>query len=241
MYKIPSFIVPEGYKVGEYALLLCRDIREGNNVEDAKDKLFRMTYPIMLQEVKKYKNIAPVSELVSDLSLAFMRTLNRFDPYREGTSFINYYKRALYSEIIQNNFGKYKNNEQDKKLKRTFEGTIASLDDKLYDKNDAETGTWHDLIEDINADIDADLLEEDYKNTVHVVINKVFNKRRQGKKSDNPKLMFTDYVDSIMNDAGIKNLEISAKYNVGKTAVSNTITKYWPSFIEAYEDTFDEM
>ena len=51
MYDVPSYRIPEGCKMSDYAIKLCCDIRNDIDKEDAMDKLFRMTYPIMQNEL----------------------------------------------------------------------------------------------------------------------------------------------------------------------------------------------
>ena len=91
MYIVKRFTIPEGYKLSEYASLLAQEIQAGNNVEENKDKLYRATYPVLFEYVLKFKNLASEENLVSDMALAFMRTINNFDPSVPNASFINYY------------------------------------------------------------------------------------------------------------------------------------------------------
>lgn len=234
MYEVSAYRIPEGYKMNDYAIKLCKDIRNDINKEDAMDKLFRMTYPIMLTELKKYTNFGPLDELSPDLSLAFMKTVKKFNPDNPNASFINYYKQTLKTEILSNYYGKYKTTEESRNLKKTFEGTIGSLDDPLYNKDGVETNSWYDVIEDKNTNIEEEILANDYKYTIHRIVDKIFDKKGKGRsaKCARPKAMFTEYLDSILDDEGLGQIDIANKYGIGRSGINKTITTYMPRFIE---------
>ena len=234
MYEVSAYRIPEGYTMNEFAIKLCKDIRNDMDKEDAMDKLFRMTYPIMLTELKKYTNFGPLDELSPDLSLAFMRTIEKFDPDNPNASFINYYKQVLKTTILCNYYGKYKNNEESRNLKKNFENTIGSLDDPLYNKDGIETNSWYDVIEDKNTNIEEEILANDYKYTIQRIINKIFDKKGKGRseKSTRPKAVFTDYVESILDDEGLTQVDLSKKYDIGRSGINKTITTYMPRFIK---------
>ena len=233
MYEVSAYRIPEGYTMNEFAIKLCKDIKNDIDKEDAMDKLFRMSYPIMLKELKKYTNFGPLDELSPDLSLAFMRTIDKFDPDNTNASFINYYKQVLKTTILCNYYGKYKNNEESRNLKKNFENTIGSLDDPLYNKDGMETSSWYDVIEDKNTNIEEEILANDYKYTIQRIINKIFDKKGKGRseKSTRPKAVFTDYVDSILDDEGLTQVDLSKKYGIGRSGINKTITTYMPRFI----------
>lgn len=234
MYEVSAYRIPEGYKMNGYAIKLCKDIRNDIDKEDAMDKLFRMTYPIMLKELKKYTNFGPLDELSPDLSLAFMKTVKKFNPDNPNASFINYYKQTLKTEILSNYYGKYKTTEETRNLKRTFEDTMGSLDDPLYNKDGVETNSWYDVIEDKNTNIEEEILANDYKYTIHRIVDKIFDKKGKGRsaKCARPKAMFTEYVDSILDDEGLGQIDIANKYGIGRSGINKTITTYMPRFIE---------
>lgn len=234
MYEVSAYRIPEGYKMSDYAIKLCKDIRNDIDKEDAMDKLFRMTYPIMLKELKKYTNFGPLDELSPDLSIAFMKTVKKFNPDNPNASFINYYKQTLKTEILSTYYGKYKTTEETRNLKRTFEDTMGSLDDPLYNKDGVETNSWYDVIEDKNTNIEEEILANDYKYTIHRIVNKIFDKKGKGRsaKCARPKAMFTEYVDSILDDEGLGQIDIARKYGIGRSGINKTITTYMPRFIE---------
>ena len=234
MYEVSAYRIPEGYKMNDYAIKLCKDIRNDIDKEDAMDKLFRMTYPIMLKELKKYTNFGPLDELSPDLSIAFMKTVKKFNPDNPNASFVNYYKQTLKTEILSNYYGKYKTTEETRNLKRTFEDTMGSLDDPLYNKDGVETNSWYDVIEDKNTNIEEEILANDYKYTIHRIVDKIFDKKGKGRsaKCARPKAMFTEYVDSILDDEGLGQIDIANKYGIGRSGINKTITTYMPRFIE---------
>lgn len=238
MYEVSAYRIPEGYKMNDYAIKLCKDIRNDIDKEDAMDKLFRMTYPIMLKELKKYTNFGPLDELSPDLSLAFMKTVKKFNPDNPNASFINYYKQVLKTEILSNYYGKYKTTEESRNLKRTFEDTMGSLDDPLYNKDGVETNSWYDVIEDKNTNIEEEILANDYKYTIHRIVDKIFDKKGKGRsaKCARPKAMFTEYVDSILDDEGLGQIDIANKYGIGRSGINKTITTYMPRFIEEFKN-----
>ena len=238
MYEVSAYRIPEGYTMNEFAIKLCKDIRNDIDKEDAMDKLFRMSYPIMLTELKKYTNFGPLDELSPDLSLAFMRTIEKFNPDNTNASFINYYKQALKTTIWCNYYGKYRNNEESRNLKKNFENTIGSLDDPLYNKDGIETNSWYDVIEDKNTNIEEEILANDYKYTVQRIINKIFDKKGKGRsaKCARPKAVFTDYVYSILDDEGLTQVDLSKKYGIGRSGINKTITTYMPRFKEELEN-----
>ena len=238
MYEVSAYRIPEGYKMNDYAIKLCKDIRNDIDKEDAMDKLFRMTYPIMLKELKKYTNFGPLDELSPDLSLAFMKTVKKFNPDNPKASFVNYYKQTLKTEILSNYYGKYKTTEESRNLKRTFEDTMGSLDDPLYNKDGVETNSWYDVIEDKNTNIEEEILANDYKYTIHRIVDKIFDKKGKGRsaKCARPKAMFTEYVDSILDDEGLGQIDIANKYGIGRSGINKTITTYMPRFIEEFKN-----
>ena len=89
MYKVTSIKAPEGKTFSEYALELATRIKNGEDKDYNLDLLFRLTYPMMLAEVKRYTNLLPIDELETFISMAFMKTVDKFNPYAPNVSFIN--------------------------------------------------------------------------------------------------------------------------------------------------------
>ena len=72
------------------------------------------------------------------------------------------------------------------------------------------------------------------KNTIQRIINNIFDKKGKGRneKCARPKAVFTDYVDSILDDEGLTQVDLSKKYGIGRSGINKTITTYMPRFIE---------
>lgn len=228
MYDVERFVVPEGTKLNDYAKDLVREIRADKNVEENKDILFRMTYPIMINYVQKYKNLYAEEYLVSDMAEAFMRTLRAFDPDADNASFTNYYKMATSTTIINNYYGKYKRDENTRKIKRQTDSTMASLEDKVQDKQGKDSGTWHDLTPDENFEIDADIMRECTHEDIYNSIDAVFVEYGVGSRTARSKKIFTTYVEDILNDNERRQIDIGNQYGVSKYAVCRTIQRYSP-------------
>ena len=240
MYNVENFDVPQGYKMSEYCLVLARDIYEGVNVEDTKDKLFRMTYPLMMNEMQKYRNLRNMEDLVTDLSFAFMKTIKSFDPCKTGASFIGYYRKTLFSEVITNEYGKYKRTEKDRELKRKFEGTLSSLDDIVYNDKGSEVGYLQDIIEDDSVDILKEVLDDNCIDIAHQIIDEMFSGLRRGRRSDKPKEIFTKYIDGILTGDEINGNQLSREYGMGRSGVSNIILYYRPIFADRLRQYYGE-
>lgn len=240
MYNIENFDVPQGYKMSEYCLVLARDIYEGVNVEDAKDKLFRMTYPLMMNEMQKYRNLRNMEDLVTDLSFAFMKTIKSFDPYKTGASFIGYYRKTLFSEVITNEYGKYKRTEKDRELKRKFEGSIGYLDDAYYSEKGEEVGCLLDTIEDDGIDILKEVIDNNYTDIAHKIIDEMFAEYKSGRKSPRTKEVFIKYIDGILTGDEINGNQLARDYGMGRSGVWNIIRYHKPIFTEKLKQYYME-
>lgn len=228
MYKVKKFMVPEGYKFSEYAKILAKEIIEGRDVEDNKDKLFRMTYPAMYEYVMKFKNLYSEEYLISDMSIAFMRTIRNFNPDADNASFLNYYKLATKTTIFNNYYGKYKKNEESRQLKRDIDNLMSSLEEPVYDSNGKNTGTWHDLTQDESFEIDTDIMRDCIHEDIYNSIDAVFREYGQGKKTARSQKIFTTYVTDILNDNKRTQLDIGNQYGVSKYAVCRILQRYSP-------------
>lgn len=237
MYQIARFEIPKDRKFGEYALELIHEIKNGINVEENKEKLFRMSYPIMIKEVYKYTDIRPVDELLADLSVSFMTTLKSFNINREqgSTSFISYYKKAFCHEVMHSYFGYYIGAYPEKrKACLYFKKSIGSLDalDEYMCKS-AKEGTHitvSDVLEDTNINIENEIVDKSFKDTVHYAIEKIFNPngRGRGSRVENARKIFTAYVDSIIDDNHMTYDQIGEMYDSTKSNVCNVLKRYLP-------------
>ena len=57
MYEVPRYYITNGNTVNQETRRLMDNIRQGIDVERSKDDLFRLTYPMALTELKRYKNM----------------------------------------------------------------------------------------------------------------------------------------------------------------------------------------
>lgn len=236
MYNVPRYHITNGNTVNQETKRLMDNIRQGIDVEKSKDDLFKLTYPMALTELKRYKNMGPMDELISCMSIAFMKTVKYYDPEADTVSFMNYYKRAMYSEVIIGMNGRYRSNPQ---LKRDFEANVGSLEFPLYDKHDNETGTIHDTVADDYWD---GYFEKkiDYEGTVDDVnrcMNKVLYKKQKGRrirtsKSDSKK-SFERWVEAMINEEeDLTQQQVADELGIGKSGVNNAVTKYMPRLRE---------
>ena len=228
MYKVEKYMVPEGYKFSEYAKILAKEIIEGRDVEENKDKLFRMTYPSMYEYVMKFKNLYSEEYLISDMAIAFMRTLQNFNPDADNASFLNYYRLATKTTIFNNYYGKYKKDDKSRKLKRDIDNLMSSLEEPVYDNNGKNTGTWHDLTPDDNFEIDSTIMKQCTHEDIYSALEAVFEEYGQGKKTARSKKIFTTYVEDLLNDNERRQIDIGNQYGVSKYAVCRTLQRYSP-------------
>lgn len=240
MYNVENFDVPKGYKMSEYCLVLAKKIYDGIDIESSKDKLFRMTYPLMMNEMQKYRNLKDMEDLITDLSFAFMKALRSFDPYKKGASFIGYYRKALFSEVVHNTYGKYRKTEEDRNLKRKFEATLGYLDEPVYSKDGGEVGLLQDIIEDKNADLISYILDKDYLNIAHKIIDEMFDGHRSGRKSPRTKEVFIKYIDGILTGDEINGNQLARDYGMGRSGVWNIIRYHKPIFTEKIKQYYME-
>lgn len=230
MYELVAYRIPKGCSYSEYAKDLVRDIKNGKNIEDAKDKLFRMSYPIVAPELKKFASMGDPEDFTGDMSIAFMNTIKNFDPDKEGASFINYYKRAIKNEIINSYFGKYKNKKEWMDEYNYHKQGIRSLHEPLFDKNDKETGFLGDIIVDESIDFDENINYISLTNSIYKGIDEIFKKNK--KLKNRGKDMFTYYIDNCVKKGEITQLEVGAKFNASRGNVSNIMALYKPKLKE---------
>lgn len=229
MYEVERYMVPEGYKLNDYAKVLVEEIRKGEKVEENKDKLFRMTYPIMINYVSQFKNLYSEEYLVSDMAIAFMKTLDKFDPNAKNASFTNYYKLAAKTSIINSYYGKYKKDEESRKLKRDVDNLMASLEEKVSDKNGKESGTWHDLTPDDNFEIDANIMRECTHEDIYQAIDTIFESNgREKKKAGRAKEIYIDCINNVLFSRNLRQIDIAGQHGVSRAAVCRLIKRYDP-------------
>lgn len=234
MYIIERVKVPEGYRFSEYCLYLATEIKELRNREENLDILFRLTYPKAKDDLMRFTNLLPLEELETFLSIAFMKAVRGFDPSAKNASFMGYYHSAMYSEIILGYYGKYRKTPELRNLKKRVDGTMASLETPVLDKNGQDTGYYHDLIEDPYSGVDNEIKNRDYVEEVKKAIDRTFYVDNEWKRNrvSRAKEMFTKYVMAALKDNPVTMTSIAYEYGVTRSAVSNIVVKYREKFKE---------
>ena len=230
MYEITTHRIPEGCKITDYARELVRKIKNGEDVEQSKDILFRSTYLIVLPELNKYSYIGEPEDLLSDMSIAFMKTINYFNPDDPGASFINYYKRCINSEILGNYYGKHRNKAEWKEEYRYFLNGTRSMEEQLYDKNGVETDTLAATIKDENFDMEDEINHMAMTDVIYRALDEIYSSNKALKKRG--KEIFTYYVESCINGKELNQIEIAKAFNSSRGNVSNILSCYKPKLAE---------
>lgn len=142
MYLIKMIPLPKGRKLNEY----INEILTTRDREEAKDLIFRLTYPYGLTEVKRYMHLTNMDDGLSCMSMAFMRTFEKYDPNKEGASFMNYYKLTIKTEVMNDKFRNYRAKREWTELVMKAEGNFYYLDEPATNKDDVEKGSKGDAI-----------------------------------------------------------------------------------------------
>ena len=220
LYKVNMLKVPKGIKINDYIKQIYREANTEDEIEQAKDKIFRLTYKFGLDQLKLMRDRAPLEEGIGSMSIAFMKTFNNFDPEAEGASFINYYKMAIHSQVICDQLGKYRNTEEAKEAFNKAKGTMWSLDEPTEGK-DGDSGTRGDVIPS-GFDID----EEVYYNILVKRILEIIeeNLAKEDKRKD-PKLnlVFMDYINGHIYGGNNKREYLAEKYGFREDQVRGFI------------------
>ena len=230
MYEISTHKIPKGCKINDYARDLVKKIKNGIDVEQSKDILFRSTYLMALPELKKYSYIGTTEDLMGDMSVAFMKTINKFDPDKPGASFVNYYRRCINTEILWNYYGKFNNKQEWKDEYRNFLNGARSIDEQLYDKNEMESGTLAATIKDEKFDMDDEINRMVFEDAIHRAMDEIDNTkglRRAGKA------IFRYYIDCCLAGKEVKQYEIAKKFNTCEGNIALILRRYKPMFAAA--------
>lgn len=235
MYEVPRYYITNGNTVNQETRRLMDNIRQGIDVERSKDDLFRLTYPMALTELKRYSNMGPMDELVSCMSIAFMKTVKYFDPEASTVSFMNYYKRAIQSEVIIGMNGRYRSNP---KLKRDFEANIGSLEYELSNDDGSDNLSVHEMVADDYWDgyfdemINYEGLIDDIRTCMYNVMYKKQKGRRVRTTKSDSKKSFERWIESMIQDEELTQQQVSNELSIGKSAVNNAVSKYMPRLRE---------
>lgn len=236
MYEVPRYYITNGNTVNQETRRLMDNIRQGIDVERSKDDLFRLTYPMALTELKRYKNMGPMDELVSCMSIAFMKTVKYYDPEASTVSFMNYYKRAIQSEVIIGMNGRYRYNPQ---LKRDFEANVGSLEYELSNDDGSDNLSIHEMVADdywdgyFDEKINYEGLIDDIRTCMYNVMYKKQKGRRVRSTKSDSKKSFERWIEAMINEEEeLTQQQVSDELSIGKSAVNNAVTKYMPRLRE---------
>ena len=222
LYKVNMLKAPKGVKINDYIKQIYREANTEDEVEQAKDKIFRLTYKFGLDQLKRMHDQVSLEEGIGSMSLAFMATFNNFDPSVEDASFINYYKMAIRSQVICDQLGKYRSTEESKEIFNKVKHTTWSLDEPTKGK-DGESGTKGDIIPS-SFDID----EEVYYNIlVGRILEIVEENLAKDHKRKDPKLnlVFMDYINGHIYGGNNKREYLAEKYGLSESQVKGFIFK----------------
>lgn len=235
MYEVPRYYITNGNTVNQETRRLMDNIRQGIDVERSKDDLFKLTYPMALTELKRYTNMGPMDELVSCMSIAFMKTVKYFDPEASTVSFMNYYKRAIQSEVIIGMNGRYRYNPQ---LKRDFEANVGSLEYELANDDGSDNLSIHEIVADdywdgyFDEKINYEGLIDDIRTCMYNVMYKKQKGRRVRSTKSDSKKSFERWIESMIQDEELTQQQVSDELSIGKSAVNNAVSKYMPRLRE---------
>lgn len=235
MYEVPRYYITNGNTVNQETRRLMDNIRQGIDVERSKDDLFKLTYPMALTELKRYTNMGPMDELVSCMSIAFMKTVKYFDPEASTVSFMNYYKRAIQSEVIIGMNGRYRSNP---KLKRDFEANVGSLEYELSNDDGSDNLSVHEMVADdywdgyFDEKINYEGLIDDIRTCMYNVMYKKQKGRRVRSTKSDSKKSFERWIESMIQDEELTQQQVSNELSIGKSAVNNAVSKYMPRLRE---------
>lgn len=218
-YVVPRYFVPEGREFNEFIRECVRHINAGENVEYNKDIVFRLTYHIALDHLKRYTNFDDVEELLPIMSIAFMKTLNGYDETKPNASFMNYYKITIGREIIQT-YNRHRNSSEEfQEYVQKCEKTKVYLDEPL--EVDTERITVGHTIADPNVNIEEELLFEDLKKETLRIIPKLFPNPSQKKQEK----IFEYCIGLDMEDVKYKLLDVAELFDTTNQYVSRILSK----------------
>lgn len=220
LYKVNMLKAPKGVKINDYIKQIYREANTEDEIEQAKDKIFRITYKFGLDQLKLMHDKVSLEEGIGSMSVAFMKTFNNFDPSVEGASFINYYKIAIQSQVIADQLGRYKNSEEAKEIFNKVKGTMWSLDEPTKGKDD-DSGTRGDIMPsrfNIDEEVYYNILVERILELVEEILAKE-DKRKDPKLN----LVFMDYINGHIYGGNNKLEYLAEKYGLTEMRIKGFI------------------
>ena len=219
-YDLNKYQIPKDYTYKSYINEAVSNIRKGNNADYYKDTLFRLTYPVAVSELNKYANIDEVTELLPIMSIAFMKTVEKFDCKKQNSSFMNYYKRTMRNDVILAYDKHRETNEKTREEIKKRKKTMASLDKFVSIGNDDETPLY-ELIEDDKALIDEKLSCEELVDVIFEDVDAMFPESQQKKKD-----IFVGYVNACIADEKYDRKEAAKEFGVSISYISRVVANY---------------
>ena len=220
-YNIKKYQIPEGYTFNGYINEAVDNIRNGNDVEYYKDTLFRLTYPNAVKEINKMSNYAEPTELLPIMSISFMKTIDKFDPEKPNTSFMNYYKTTIRNDIIIA-YDKHRGaKEEYKEYYKRCEKTMRSMEELIPVQKNSMLPLYT-MVEDDKAVIDEDILYDDFIDTIFKIINtKLFTP-----KQEKTKAIFMSYINACINEEKWDQKKVAKEFGTVQGYISKIKVKY---------------
>ena len=207
---------PKGIKLNDY----IKTIYLNDEPEVAKDKIFRLTYLLAIKELKKYNTLTTTEYFMADMSVAFMKTYNKFDPSKDGGSFMSYYTLAIRTEVLLTAFGKYKNTPESRKFWMDSQNNTSSLNNLTEDKEGKRSELGNTLEDDYN--LEDDIQTREAKVIMFDIIDRVIGVSRIGKVHAE---IFKTYLGNKMDETGMTADEIGAMYNTTGNSIRKMINQ----------------
>lgn len=219
-YALNKYQIPEGYTFNGYINEAVENIRNGNDVEYYEDTLFRLTYPNAVKEVNKLSNYAEPTELLPLMSIAFMTTLDKFDPENPRVSFMNYYTTSIRNNVIMA-YDKHRGaKEENKEYYKRCEKTMRSMEELVPVQKNSMLPLYT-MIEDNKALIDEDVMREELIATIFRVIDTMFTP-----KQEKTKTIFVSYINACINGEKWDQKKVAKEFDTVQGYISKIKIKY---------------
>ena len=219
-YALNKYQIPEGYTFNSYINEAVENIRNGNDVEYYKDTLFRLTYPNAVKEVNKLSNYAEPTELLPLMSIAFMTTLDRFDPEKPNVSFMNYYTTSIRNKGIMA-YDKHRGvKEENKEYYKRCEKTMRSMEEPIPVQKNSMLPLYT-MIEDDKALIDEDIMYDNLIDDIYRIIDTLFTP-----KQEKTKAIFMRYINACINGEKWNQKKVAKEFGTVQGYISKIKIKY---------------
>ena len=219
-YALNKYQIPEGYTFNSYINEAVENIRNGNDVEYYKDTLFRLTYPNAVKEVNKLSNYAEPTELLPLMSIAFMTTLDRFDPEKPNVSFMNYYTTSIRNNVIMA-YDKHRGvKEENKEYYKRCEKTMRSMEEPIPVQKNSMLPLYT-MIEDDKALIDEDIMYDNLIDDIYRIIDTLFTP-----KQEKTKAIFMRYINACINGEKWNQKKVAKEFDTVQGYISKIKIKY---------------